>query len=316
LAPLPTSGPGWDWVKAAADTNFYPPDVSNQDSNDNVFCLAAGIVYARTGIQSYKDNVVAACEYLASHGKPGADTLAWARETGAYAMAADLVGYRTSAFETWLRNMAEVYVATDGRTMRGMFEARPNNWGTHGFGSLGAIYRYLNDTTELTEIRDYWIQLVVGPKPSPASYGSDISWHVDENNLRQINPQGSVKQGMNIDGVLPDDLRRGSSFKEPPTMTGYCWEALQGIVMAARVLDRAGMSIWNVDDQAIYRAAYCLQVRFATDYDPAWAATGDDLWMLPFLDKIYGTSWATGDPESREWDHGKNTGWAYVTLGE
>ena len=217
--------------------------------------LAAAIVYARTGTQSYKDKVVTACNRLASGGNPGDRTLAWARETGAYAMAADLVGYRTSAFETWLRNMADVYVASDGRTLRDMFEERPNNWGTHGFGSLCAIYRYLGDTASLTAIRNYQIQLITGPKPGPAAYG-DLSWQANANDPRQINPQGSVKQGMNIDGVIPDDLRRGGSFKEPPGITGYCWEAMQGLIAGARILDRAGMSIWGTDNQALYRAGY------------------------------------------------------------
>ena len=107
------SGAGWTAVLAAA--NAADPNtatVANQDSNNNVEILAAAIVYARTGTQSYKDKVVAACQRLVSIGNPGDRTLAWGRETGAYALAADLVGYRTSAFETWLHNMAETYICS------------------------------------------------------------------------------------------------------------------------------------------------------------------------------------------------------------
>lgn len=267
LSNIPMSGPAWDAALNAADiADPNSATVSDQDSDNNVEILAAAIVYARAGTNSYKDKVVTAIEKLVAEGQPGDRTLAWARETGAYVMAADLVNYRTAAFETWCRNMAEVWIATDDRTMLEMFKKRPNNWGSMAFGSLAAIYVYLDDSNRLTEIRDYWIQLVLGPKPGECSYGSDLSWHVDENNPLLINPVGATKNGLNIDGAIPDDMRRGGSFADPPGSTGYPWEHLQGTLTAARILDRAGMSIWNVGSDAIFRAAYCLQVRFETAY--------------------------------------------------
>lgn len=317
LATVPMEGPGWIEVLAAADlADPNAATVSNQDSDNNVQMLAAGIVYARTGIQSYKDKVVAACERLVQGGKPADRTLAWARETGAYAMAADLVGYRTPDFETWLRNMAEVYVASDGRTMRSMFEARPNNWGSMGFGSLCAIYRYLNDTANLRAVRDYWVQLVTGPKPAPASYGADLTWHVDPANPRFINPQGSVKQGLNIDGVIPDDMRRNGSFSNPPpaVSTDYHWEVQQGVIMAARILDRAGMSIYQVDNQAILRATQIFMDVWAPAFGSQWIPDGDDLWMLKFQDSAYGTNYSATHTDV--WRKGKCAGWAYVTLAD
>ncbi len=315
LTNKPMAGPAWEAVKQAADNaNPNAATVSNQDSNNNTEILAAAIVYARTGDENYKNKVIAACEKLSNEGKPADRTLAWARETGAYALAADLVGYRAPQFELWLRNMAENYVASDNRTLLYMFKKRPNNWGTQAFGSLCAIYAYLQDTTRLTEVRDYWIQAVVGPKPTELTYGSDISWHVDPNNLRMINPKGAIKQGLNIDGIVPDDMRRGGSFRNPPEHTGYAWETLQGIVAGARILDRMGMPIWTVADSVIYRAVYALQVRWENKFG-GWKAEGDDLWMLPFMDDAYGTNWAEGQPE-RVWKHGKNVGWPYVLWEE
>ncbi len=311
LAGKPMEGPAWEAVINAA--NSASPNlasVSDQDSNNNAEILAAAIVYARNGETIYKDKVIAACEKLANAGKPDDRTLAWARETGAYAMAADLVGYKTHEFELWLRNMAENYVATDDRTLLGMFKKRPNNWGTQGFGCLCAIYAFLQDTVRLNEVRDYWIQSVIGPKPDGLTYGDDISWHVDPNSLRLINPKGAVKQGLNIDGIIPDDMRRGTSFKNPPEHTGYAWETLQGIIMGARILERCNMPIWDVADSAIYRAVYAIQVRWENQFG-GWKAEGDDLWILPFLDDAYGTHWADNQPE-RVWQHGKNAGWPYV----
>ena len=38
-------------------------------------------------------------------------------------------------------------------------------------------------------------------------------------------PPGSTKDGVSIDGALPDDMRRGCDFKDPPCPTRYPWEA-------------------------------------------------------------------------------------------
>jgi len=312
LAKIPMSGPAWDAVLLGASQNCSNPDVANMDDDTNVYVLAAAIVYARTGDVQYKNKVVAACDKLAAKGHPGGLTLAWGRETGAYAMAAELVGYRTPAFETWLRHMAEIYKDDEKRTLRKTFNQRANNWGSHAFGSLCAIYRYLKNEASLTAIRDYWVKGVIGPNPG-FKFGDDVSWHVDENNLRLINPKGAMKEGMNIDGVITDDLRRGDSLQEPPVYTGYAWEFMQGQIMAARILERAGMPIWAAGDSALYRAAYCLQVRFENKYG-GWAAKRDDMWMLPFLDRAYGTHWSNN--QDRLWKHGKNAGWGYVTLSK
>jgi hypothetical protein len=237
--------------------------------------------------------------------------LAWAREVGAYALAADLVGYRTPELEEWFENIAETWVAGDGRTVIEMFHERPNNWGMQAFGMLAAVYGYLGDSTRLNGIRNDWLRGVCGPDPG-YDWG-DRSWHTDPANPRLINPPGSTKGGVDLDGALPDDLRRGGPFSNPPLETGYPWGALQGMVMAARVFERYDpyLSIWHAGDDAILRAANLLHVVWEAEYR-GWAAEGDDTWLLHFLDDAYSTSWATGD--GGEWGAGKNAGWAYVLL--
>ncbi len=318
LATIPMSGRAWEEVLKAANTaDSNDATVSNQDSDNNVQILASAIVYARTGNTVYKDKVIAAIERLVFAGKPSSNTLAWARETCAYVMAADLVGYRTSSFSDWLRNIAEDYIALDNRTILEMFLMRPNNWGTMAFGTLSAIYRYLGDDLRLNEIRDYWIQCVIGPKPDFLKYGSNLSWHVDQNNLRWINPVGAVKEGISIDGTQSDDMRRGGSFCVPPLFTSYPWEALQGLVTAARILDRAGLSIWSIGDSAIYRAVNILEVKYAQDFDIKWKAIGDDVWILPFVDAAYGTNLSRNTAEPRRlWNHGKIAGWGYIIVDD
>lgn len=311
LANIPMSGPAWDAVLNGANQDCSHPDVANQNDNTNVYVLAAAIVYARTGEVRYKNKVINACKKLVARGDPDSSSLAWARETGAYAMAADLVEYKTPAFAAWLRNMAEGYVDDNNLTLRETFVTRPNNWGAQAFASLCAIYRYLGDNATLTQIRNYWVQGVLGPNPG-FKYGN-ASWHVDPSDLRLINPKGAIKNGLNIDGVMPDDMRRGGPFQNPPGHTNYAWGFMQGQIMAARILERAGMPIWAVGDSALYRAAYCLQVQFENLYG-GWAASGDDEWMLPFLDQVYGTRWT--QQQKHVWEHGKNVGWGYVTLSK
>ena len=306
LREKPMSGPAWWAVWKAANEDTSHPRVADQNDPTNVRVLAAAIVYGRTGDPAHREKVIDSVENVVQWGHPGGRTLAWARESGAYAMAADLVEYRTVAFETWLHRIADVWKGTDGSTLRMMFERRPNNWGAHAFGSLCAIYRYLDDKNSLREIRKNWIQGVIGPNPG-YKYGNDLSWHFDSNKPRLINPRGAFKYGLNIDGFFPDDMRRGGSFRYPPRYTNYVWGVQQGLIMAARILERAGLPIWETDEQSLYRAANALQVRLAGE----WKAKGDDLWMLPFYDDAYGTNWSRGQDV---WGAGKNAGWAYVLV--
>jgi hypothetical protein len=307
------TGDAWSAVKSAADSlSASPsPDLDNQDDGTNVQVLAAAIVYARTGDASYRTKVVAALQKIETF-TPTGRSLAWARETGAYAMAADLIGYRTTAFTNKMRAMAEVYKCSQmGVSMLDMFKERPNNWGSQAFGSLTAIYRYLGDNAKLAEVRDYYVRNLTGPKPAQTVYGS-LSWQCNEGDPRIINPAGCTKVcggvRVNVDGIIPDDMRRGGSCSATPGFTGYPWEGLQGYVMGARVLQRAGMSIWSTGDRALCRAASALQDgRFGN----SWKATGDDQWQLVFLDNACGTNWSSSYGTGK-WGSGKNTGWAYV----
>ena len=111
LARIPAEGCAWEEVLEAADAaNPAEATIADQDSDNNVEILAAAIVWARTGTQSYRTKVTTAVDNLVATGYPGDRTLAWARETGTYALAADLVGYHPAAFETWLRNVAKVWL--------------------------------------------------------------------------------------------------------------------------------------------------------------------------------------------------------------
>ena len=319
LALLPMTGPGWNAVLADASKDTSNPDVGNQNDNTNCYVLAAAIVAERLAAAGetdeavrYRKKVVDAVEKIVRDGQPdGSRTLAWGREIGAYVMAADLVGYRTEAFENYLKDAADKWICSDRhQTLHEMTLERPNNWGAMGFGTMCAIYTYLGDKNSLQTIRDIWMTTIVGPSAKSFRYGADLSWQADPKNPMVINPAGSSKEGLSLDGLQPEEMRRGAPFTtQNITPTGYPFEALQGWIMAARILERQGMPIWEEGDRALYRAVYALQVYLTERYGTSWSFSGDDLWMLEFVDRVYGSDFAKN---KQVWGHGKNAGYPYV----
>src|SRR6185436_3561741 len=126
----------------------------------------------------------------------------------------------------------------DGQTLRSTHEKRPNNWGTHAGASRAAVAVYLGDQAEL----DRCAQVFKGWLRDRSAYAGfeygDVSWQADPSHPVGINPRGATKSGHNIDGVLPDDQRRAGGFTWPPPKENYVWEALQGALLAALVLER------------------------------------------------------------------------------
>ncbi len=308
LANLPTTGTAWNALKAAADKDPGVPDISNQDENNDVFVLAKALVYARTGDTKYRaaviDNLTKAMGTEA-----GGRTLALARNLVSYVIAADLINLPADpsidqTFRSWLKKTLSETL-TDGRSLRQTQEERPNNWGNHAGASRAAVARYLGDQAELDRtalvFRGY-----LGDRAAYHNfkYGDDLSWQCDPNNLVGINPVGCVKNGHSIDGVMPDDMRRGGAFQWAPVATGYPWEGLQGVVVEAQILTRAGYPAFQWQNQAILRA-----VKFL--YSINWPAIGDDAFQLWIINHAYGTNYPAVSPAG----HGKNMGWTDWTLG-
>lgn len=300
LAQLPMSGPAWDKMKTEADKPTGTPNLSNQDDPTNVRVLAKAVVYARTGTQSYRTEVINAC--MAAMGtEEGGRTLALGRELIAYVIAADLVGLpanENALFREWLQEVR--HKVLDGKTLISTHEDRPNNWGTHCGGSRVAVAVYLNDTQELNRcaaVFKGWL----GDRASYAgfAYGS-LDWQANPGQPVGINPQGSTKQGHSIDGVLPDDQRRGGGFSWPPPKENYVYEALQGALAQAVILSRAGYNdVWNWENQALLRAFQWLHEQ------ANYAATGDDTWQPHLVNFYYGSNFPAPVPSSP----GKNVGW-------
>jgi len=302
LSSRPASGPAWDNIRKAANESTGAPDISNQDDATNVAVMAKALMFARTGDQSYRTEVVDAC--MAAIGtEAGGRTLALARELAAYVIAADLVGLppeKDALFSDWLRQTLTEELS--GRTLRSTHEDRPNNWGTHAGASRMAVAVYLGDEQELENAARVFAGYL-GDRSAYANfaYGDDLTWQADSARPVGINPRGAEKSGFSIDGVQPDDQRRSGGFAWPPPKENYVYEGLQGALAQAVILYRAGYKdVWTWSDSALLRAFKWLHN--VADFP----AEGDDTWEPHIVNHFYGTSFPAPVP-SRP---GKNVGWS------
>jgi hypothetical protein len=306
VSQLPISGLGWDNLMAGANEPIGPPNLADNEDSTNVTILAKALVYARTGDQSYRQAVISAC--MAAIGTEGGETLALGRELLAYVLAADLVGLppaEEATFRAWLRNLLSTPIK--GQTLRSSNEQRPNNWGTHCGATRAAIARYLGDATELertARVFKGWL----GDRNTYKDFSyaaNELAWQADPAAPVGINPLGATIQGHSVDGVLPDDQRRAGPFVWPPPKENYVYGGLQGALMQAIILYRAGYDVWNWENQALLRAVKWL-------YNEAdYPADGDDEWLIHIVNYFYKTNFPAPFP----CEAGKNAGWTDWLYG-
>jgi hypothetical protein len=300
LTQLPTNGPAWENLLTAANHRLGRPDLSDQNDLNNIYVLARALVYARTGEARYRQEVIDAL-MQAMGTEDGGNTLSLARNLVAYVIAADLVNLpadpeEDQLFRDWLRHtLTEIL---DGSSLQSTHEQRPNNWGTHAGASRAAVALYLGDTAELARTA----QVFKGWLGDRSAYNGfiygNLSWQADRDNPVGINPPGAEKEGQSIDGALPEEMRRGGRFRWPPRKTNYPWGALQGALVQAQLLYRAGYPVWEWEEQALLRATQFL-------YDIGWAAQGDDEWQIWLVNDAYNTNFPAALPAQP----GKNMGW-------
>ena len=284
LLSLPMSGTAWTDLKVRADLPVGTPNLSNQDDPNDVTALAKALVYARTGVTRYRDETITMLKAAVGTEYPG-DTLGIARGVAPLVLAADLVGWRDPAWMDWLRNLRTWANPDRAYTLISMHEKRPNNWGTHAGAGRIAADLYLGDTADLAKAAKVfkgWL----GDRASYAgfTYGDDLTGQATTTAPVGVNPAGSMKNGMVVDGILPDDMRRGGSM---PTVgdlgQSYTWEALQGVLLQAELLTRAGYPAWTWQDRAVLRAFTRINIL-------GYPAAGDDEWQPWLVNRRYGTN--------------------------
>jgi len=311
LLARPMSGTAWTNLKSVADRGCSTPNLSNQDDPANVCVMAQALVYARTGTTSYRTSVITALRSIVNSGTYSGRALALGRELAAYIIAADVIDLKTAdptldnSFRAKLRELRTTPTTDGPDNLVVCHEMRPNNWGTNCGATRAAIDVYIGDTTDLArtaKVFKGWL----GDRASYAgfTYG-DLSWQCNSSAPVGINPTGCSKDGHSLDGVLPDDQRRGGSFTWPAPQEPYTWGALQGVLPLAVILHRAGYDVFNWQDRAMLRSFQWLH---SVNNFPA---EGDDTWLPHLVNHFYSTSFPAPIPSQP----GKNIGWAEWTHG-
>lgn len=297
LMTLPTSGPAWENLLEEANATFLHPDLSDQNDAANTRTLAKALVGVRLSRANLLEEVRDALRVV-TYGatERGARSLAVGRELVAYVIAADLIDLASfdpgldADFRQKLDDLREMDLS--GRTLISTHEDRPNNWGTHAGASRVAIALYLGDEADLAaaaEVHRAWLGESNG---HPDFRYGDLAWQANPSRPVGINPRGARRNGIDLDGAQPEEMRRGGALTSPPARTGYAWEALQGATVMTQLLARHGYpDAWSWGDDALRRA-----VDYLGRLDAAhggWWATGDDLWIVWLVNHGTGSRYPT-----------------------
>ncbi len=308
LMSLPVEGQAWRFVQTAALAPLAKPRIADPNDLADVNTLAKALVGVRTGnarlLHEARRGIM-----MAIGTEKGGEVIGLARNLAPYVIAADVIGLDGDddvRFRAWLRTLRREKLG--GRTLATCHEDRPNNWGTMAGASRIAVAIYLDDQTEIdraAEVFRGWL----GDRAvySGFKFGGpehDLSWQVDPLRPVGINPKSARKQGQSIDGALPEEMRRGGSFRWPPAETGYCWEALQGAFVQAELLHRRGRPVYGWEDQALRRSVEFL-------YRIGWPPDGDDEWLTWIINRRYGANY----PLNEQARPGKIMGWTSWLYG-
>lgn len=298
VAALPMNGAGWDAVKKAATGSWGSPNLADLNSTHDVYVLAGALYAVRTGDAAMVAKVRSAI-LSAKGSESGSRSLEVSRNIVSYVAAADLVGgvgKDEAAFRSWLSGLRTT--SFDGRTIISTHEERPNNWGTMAGAARVAIDVYLGDRADLDRAWSVF-RGWAGDRGSYAGFKyGDTSWQCFPASPVGINPAGCAVSGHDVGGVLPDDQRRGGSFRWPPPCEGYVHEGLQGALVQAQILERAGYGAFAASNRALERAYVWLTTQGCN-------ASGDDSTYPLIANRAYGRSFPVGSGG----DVGKNIGW-------
>lgn len=309
IAALPTSGAAWTSVLNAANSSWGSPNLADLNSNHDTLTLAGAMVYARQGDPAMATKVMNAL-MSAIGTESGSRSLETSRNITSYVVAADLINFRVldptreAQWRAWLTALRNKDLS--GRTIVSTQEDRPNNWGTMASAARIAIDRYIGDNSDLgraATVFHGWL----GDRSLYAGFEyGELDWQCNPSAPVGVNPVGCMKDGHNIDGVLPDDQRRTGSWTWPAPKGSYPHEALQGAFVAAQLLTKAGYPAWEWENQALRRAYVWL---YTVNNNPP---SGDDSGYPFLVNHAYGTTFAPGSDPNRSgknmccmsWTHG------------
>lgn len=302
LMALPASGDPWDNMYKRAVVNGLESSGALENrvglhENDNKHDTnVLGLAYrsVRLGDAVGVERVVSEISTV-----PGSDrerALPFCRNITAYIIAADVIDLssKNSQVDKQFREFIQYWILEDetlqghsGSSIKGTAAKSPNNWGGMCRAAYSAAALYLGDTTALDNVTK-WHKGFLGDNTTyNGMVYQDTNWHADINNKRGINGPGATIQGQNVDGVIPEDQRRGGEFTWPAPKENYVYEGLQGALVTDVVLQRAGKITPYHYSSALVRAYRWLH------NSNGYPAGDDDRWQMWVVNKQYNQSFPT-----------------------
>jgi hypothetical protein len=317
LMALPTSGPAWNAIMARVEDPFggsYRLG-SRDDSNKDV--LAHALAGARLDDAALKGFVRDKIDELTTARRDKKDVLGTLRHLQTYVISADLIDLASfdadldARFREWLAAeiRADYTGGGGGGSVISTHDRKPNNFGTHAGATRIAAALYLGDDEELRAARDVWYGWATGdPEYVPADrIWTGTDWQCDEDRPVGINPDGCMRDGNSIDGVLPEDQERCGDYDWPPCETNYIHGATDGMTLAFWMLARQGENPWEWGDRAALR-------QMEWKYEVGQPPYDGYRWQIPVIEAAYGVDLAGNDATATSTNFGYADWWAGAEI--
>ncbi len=263
------SGTAWSYLKSVAGQSIGRPQLADINDDESIKALAAAIVYARTGNTTYRAKARKAI--MASIGTEnssgGSAMLGVARNLGTIVLAADFINLSAysadnTKFRSWLKAIRTKRIGSHSKwnTLINTHKSSANNWGAFAGASRIAASRYIGDSADVASAARV-LRGFLGDRSAYANFrrpdSTTLSWSCSSaSTWRPVNDSCS-KGGRSLSGAIPEDVSRGGSFSWPPRGSGitYMQESLQGLLMQAELLQRAGYKPYTWSNKALKRIA-------------------------------------------------------------
>jgi hypothetical protein len=270
--------------------------IGDQDNQADAVVVAAAYACLKTGEEHHCERAREILQEVSSVDVLGRKTLALNRNLAGYVVAADLIDYRDPAFSKWLQELIhkETWNAwTDEWSVYHTAMAEPTNGGCHARAAVTAVALYTEDEALLNEVANRFHDWL-GRSGEGWLWDMDESWWQSEQDpalYNGVNPAGATLlidgDVRNVDGVLPEDMKRSGRPEYPFAEEGYVRECQQGMVATAWMLQRAGYPAFEWQDQAVLRSFRWFVEEAEGEY------SGDDAGLPYLIRYVYGVDYTS-----------------------
>jgi hypothetical protein len=313
LMALPTSGPGWDAIMARIKSPYGGSYTLGARDDSNKDILANALAGARLNNAAYKAFARDKIARMMAAPRNTGDVLGTLRHLQTYIISADIIDLASfdpalnGKFRTWLANEIRVNYSGGGGggSVISTHDKKPNNFGTHAGATRIAAALYLGDANELKAARDVWYGWATGdPAYTPQTRKwTGTSWQCNSSKPSGINATGCSRNGVSLDGVIPEDQERCGEFSQTPCATNYIQGAADGMTLSFWMLARQGENPWAWGDRAALR-----QMKWK--YASGQAPYSGFRWQIPVIEKAYGIDLPGNAPTATSTNFGFADWWA------